>query len=132
MKRSLFGFLLVWISSLAWAQSPFTLTALKSYTPVVAIDAGNIDKSIKSEILEEMEAVSKEIGIDTKSDTSRAFAFDIRRISIGELIAIKVDLMVSENLQHPKSNEPLFVLSYLDTSNFCTRRLRRRPDGYGR
>lgn len=118
MKRSLFGFLLVWISSLAWAQSPFTLTALKSYTPVVAIDAGNIDKSIKSEILEEMEAVSKELGIDTKSDTSRAFAFDIRRISIGELIAIKVDLMISENLQHPKSNEPMFVLSYLDTQIF--------------
>lgn len=118
MKRSLFGFLLVWISSLAWAQSPFTLTGLKSYTPVVAIDAGSIDKSIKSDILGEMEALSKELGIDTKSDTSRALAFDIKRISVGELIAIKVDLMVSENLQHPQNNEPMFVLSYLDTHIF--------------
>jgi thiol-disulfide isomerase/thioredoxin len=118
MKQLVFGFLLFWTSFPAWAQSPFVLTGLKSYTPVVAIEAGKVDKKIKSMILEEMETTSKELGIDTKSDTSLAFAFDIKRISIGETVALKVDLMVSENLQHPKTKEHLFVLLYIDTHIF--------------
>ncbi|GEM_PF-528253 len=118
MKQSAFGFLLFWAFSLVWAQSPFVLTGLKSYTPVVAIESGKVDKKIKPMILEEMERISKELGIDTKNDTSRAFAFDIKRISVGETIAIKVDLMVSENLQRPQEREQLFVLSYADTHVF--------------
>ncbi|MDQ1325470.1 MAG: hypothetical protein QG564_594 [Campylobacterota bacterium] len=118
MKQLVFRFLLFWTSSLAWAQSPFILTGLKSYTPVVAIEAGKADKKIKSMILEEMEEMSKELGIDTKGDTSRAFAFDIKRIGVGEMIALKVDLLVGENLQRPEGKEQLFAISYMDTHIF--------------
>ncbi|MBD3789592.1 MAG: thioredoxin family protein [Campylobacterales bacterium] len=113
-----FGFLLICSVSLSWAQSPFVLTGVKQYAPVISIETDKVDPKIKSEILESMGETSKELGITTKSDSPRALAFIIKRISVGDTIALKMDLVMGENLQRAEDKEQIFVLSYMDTHIF--------------
>lgn len=100
------------------AQSFFVLTGLKSYDPVVSIGTSKVDKKYRVEILELMESMSKELGVSTKGHSSRALAFDIRNFSVGDTVALKVDLIMGETVLRAEDKEQIYVLSYMDTHMF--------------
>ena len=100
-----------------FAESFFVLTGVKSYDPIV-VNAVPKTEKLNDEIRELMETISKEIAVDTKGHHSRVLAFVISRFSVGETVALKVDLELGEYVEREGSKEQVFVLSYVDTRMF--------------
>lgn len=101
-----------------YAQTPFVLSGVRSYYPVVEINSDKIDIKYKQIILDMIVAKSTELGIETKNFSSRSLAFLISYIGVGETIAIKMDLLLGENVIRLDSKEEIFVVSYMSSRIF--------------
>lgn len=107
----------------AQAQTPFTLTGVKSYYPVVEFNTDKIDTKYKEQILEMLIKKSTKLGIETKNFSSRSLAFLIGYIGVGDTLALKVELMLGENTMRLDTKENIFVLSYLNSRIFVPENL---------
>ncbi|MDP2892756.1 MAG: hypothetical protein Q8N78_00125 [Sulfurimonas sp.] len=118
----LFLFLSVF-TSLIYAQTPFVLTGVKSYYPVVEINSDKIDPKYKQIILDMMIKKSTELKIDTKNFSSRSLAYLIGFVSVGDTIALKIELMLGENAIRVDTKEEIFVISYMSSRTFVPEEL---------
>ncbi|OHE12618.1 MAG: hypothetical protein A2525_07035 [Sulfurimonas sp. RIFOXYD12_FULL_36_11] len=118
----LFLFLSVF-TSLMYAQTPFVLTGVKSYYPVVEINSDKIDPKYKQIILDMMIKKSTELKIDTKNFSSRSLAYLIGFVSVGDAIALKIELMLGENVIRVDTKEEIFVISYMSNRTFVPEEL---------
>ncbi len=99
------------------AQSFYVLTGVKIYDPIVANSvpkAGDYNEEIK----ELMQTMSKELGVDTKGHPSRVLAFILTPFSVGDTVAVKMDLEMGEYMPREGSKEKVFALTYVDTRMF--------------
>ena len=101
-------------SSFLFAGTPFILSGVKSYYPVVEINSDKIDKKYKDVILDMLIKKSDELKIETNNFSSRSLAFLIGYIGVGDIIALKIDLMLGENMIRPDTKEEVFVVSYMN------------------
>ncbi|MFA5234266.1 MAG: hypothetical protein WC390_07700 [Sulfurimonas sp.] len=108
----IFLFLSIFTASI-YAQTPFVLSGVKSYYPVVEINTDKIDTKYKQIILDMIVAKSTELGIETKNFSSRSLAFLISYIGVGDTLAIKMDLLLGENVIRLDTKEEIFVVSYM-------------------
>jgi len=115
-------FLSLFISSV-YAQTPFILSGVKSYYPVVEINSERIDPKYKQIILDMMAQKSLELKIDTKNFSSRSLAYLISFIGIGDSIALKIELMLGENAIRIDTKEEIFVVSYMNSRIFVPQEL---------
>ncbi len=106
-------FLSLFASSI-WAQTPFVLTGVKSYYPVVELNTDKIDASYKKRILDMLVQKSTELGVETKDFSTRSLAFLISYIGVGDTLALKIELMLGESAMRLDTKEEIFVLSYLN------------------
>lgn len=106
-------FLSLFVSSI-WAQTPFVLTGVKSYYPVVELNTDKIDASYKKRILDMLVQKSTELGVETKNFSTRSLAFLISYIGVGDTLALKIELMLGESAMRLDTKEEIFVLSYLN------------------
>lgn len=106
-------FLSLFASSI-WAQTPFVLTGVKSYYPVVELNTDKIDVSYKKRILDMLVQKSTELGVETKNFSTRSLAFLISYIGVGDTLALKIELMLGESAMRLDTKEEIFVLSYLN------------------
>ena len=106
-------FLSLFASSI-WAQTPFVLTGVKSYYPVVELNTDKIDVKQKQKILDMVIQKSTKLGIETKNFSTRSLAFLISYIGVGDTLALKVELMLGESVMRLDTKEEVFVLSYLN------------------
>lgn len=113
----LLGFL-SFFTSFLYAQTPFVLTGVKSYYPVVEINSDKIDSKYKQIILDMMIQKSSELKIDTKNFSSRSLAYLISYVGIGDIIALKIELMLGENVIRVDTKEEIFVISYINSRTF--------------
>jgi hypothetical protein len=118
----LFLFLSVF-TSLMYAQTPFVLTGVKSYYPVVEINSDKIDPKYRQIILDMMIKKSTELKIDTKNFSSRSLAYLIGFVSVGDAIALKIELMLGENVIRVDTKEEIFVISYMSNRTFVPEEL---------
>lgn len=116
LLRNLFICLL--LAYTAHAQTPFVLTGVKSYYPVVELNTDKIDVSYKKRILDMVIEKSTELGVETKSFSTRSLAFLISYIGIDDTLALKVELMLGESAMRLDTKEEIFVLSYINTHIF--------------
>ncbi|ABB43448.1 hypothetical protein Suden_0167 [Sulfurimonas denitrificans DSM 1251] len=105
------------------AQTPFTLSGVKSYYPVVELNTDKIDIKYKEKILEMLIKKSQKLGIETKNFSSRSLAFLIGFIGIGDTLALKMELMVGENAMRLDTKESVFVISYMNSRIFVPQEL---------
>lgn len=105
-------------SSSIWAQTPFVLTGVKSYYPVVELNTDKIDASYKKRILDMVIEKSTELGVETKNFSTRSLAFLISYIGVDDTLALKVELMLGESAMRLDTKEEIFVLSYINTHIF--------------
>ena len=106
-------FLSLFASSI-WAQTPFVLTGVKSYYPVVELNTDKIDVKQKQKILDMVIQKSTKLGIETKNFSTRSLAFLISYIGVGDTLALKIELMLGESVMRLDTKEEVFVLSYLN------------------
>jgi len=112
LLRNLFICLL--LAYTAHAQTPFVLTGVKSYYPVVELNTDKIDASYKKRILDMLVQKSTELGVETKNFSTRSLAFLISYIGVGDTLALKIELMLGESAMRLDTKEEIFVLSYLN------------------
>lgn len=106
-------FLFMFASSI-WAQTPFVLTGIKSYYPVVELNTDKIDVKQKQKILDMVVQKSANLGVETKNFSTRSLAFLISYIGVGDTLALKIELMLGESVMRLDTKEEVFVLSYLN------------------
>ncbi len=106
-----------------YAQTPFVLSGVKSYYPVVEINTDKIDTKYKQIILDMMAKKSAKLGVETKNFSSRSLAFLISFIGVGDTIALKMDLMLGENAIRLDTKEEIFVVSYMSSRIFVVEEL---------
>lgn len=100
------------------AQSFYVLTGVKNYDPIVVNMTTSVDIKYNAEIKELMQTMSKELNIDTKGHPSRVLAFIITNFSVGDTVALKLDLELGEYMQRSDTKEKVFALTYVDTRMF--------------
>lgn len=118
MKTLKLLLLLSLFTSFLHAQTPFVLTGVKSYYPVVEINTDKIDVKYKQIILDMIIKKSSQLGIDTKNFSSRSLAYLISFIGVGDTIALKMELLLGENAIRIDTKEEIFVVSYLNSRIF--------------
>ncbi len=106
--------LLLLLVQFTYAQTPFVLTGIKSYYPVVELNTDKIDVKQKQKILDMVIQKSTKLGIETKNFSTRSLAFLISYIGVGDTIALKIELMLGESVIRLDTKEEVFVLSYLN------------------
>lgn len=111
--------LLLMFSQLAVAQTPFILTGVKSYYPVVEINTNKIDPKYRDVLLDMIIDMSKGLSINTQNFSSRSLAFLIRQIKMGEETALKMDLLLGEDAMRLDTKEEVFVVSYMSSRLFA-------------
>ncbi|QSZ40603.1 hypothetical protein GJV85_00205 [Sulfurimonas aquatica] len=117
--------LLVFISFvMAYAQTPFVLTAFKSAYPVVEINTDKVPQEYKTNITKLLANTTKELGINTAGYSSRPIALTISRIAIGEKLVLKVALIVGEEVKRSDDNEEVFAITYVKDDIFEVESLR--------
>lgn len=100
------------------AQTPFVLTGVQSYYPVVELNTDKIDAKYKELLLDMLVQKSKELGIKTKNFSSRSLAFLVSYIGVGDTLALKLELMLGESVMRLDTKEEIFVLSYMNARIF--------------
>ncbi|MDQ1245142.1 MAG: hypothetical protein QG565_1483 [Campylobacterota bacterium] len=118
MKTVKIFLLLSVLAASVYAQTPFVLSGIKSYYPVVEINTDKIDTKYKQIILNMMIEKSNKLGIETKNFSSRSLAFLISYIGVGDTIALKMDFMLGENAIRLDTKEEIFVVSYMSSRIF--------------
>lgn len=105
------------------AQSFFILSGVKSYYPVVEINSDKIDPKYKELLLDMIVNKSKKVGVETKNFSSRSLAFLVSFISVGDAIALKIELLLGENVIRIDTKEEIFVISYMSSRIFVPEEL---------
>ena len=105
-------FLVLFISTSLFAQSPYILTGIKAFYPVVEINSAKIDKKYKQEILDLIKEQAKIHDINTKNYSTTSLAVLINYVSVGDTIALKVVLVVGEEVMRKETKEDVFALTY--------------------
>ncbi|HFS85068.1 MAG TPA: thioredoxin family protein [Epsilonproteobacteria bacterium] len=102
-----------WIVTLSLhAQSYYVLTGIGSYDPIVANMSSRVDKSYDEDIKASMVSFSKELGIDTSKRISRVLAVVMTDVSVGDTVAVQVELSLGEYVTRQGSSEEVFALTY--------------------
>ena len=96
------------------AQTFFVLSGVDSYDPVVANMSTKTQK-YSADIKSLMKSMSKELGIDTQGHPSRVLVFVITDISVGDTVALKVDLELGEYVQRKGGKKRIFGITYSET-----------------
>ena len=122
MKKTALFFLLL-ISSLLHADTPFDLSGIKSYYPVVRINSDKIDAKYKQILLNMIIKESEKLGINTNNFSSRSLAYLLSFTSVGDVIALKMDLLLGENAIRVDTKEEVFVVSYMSSRTFVVEEL---------
>lgn len=110
-------------ASFLHAQSFFVLSGIKNYYPVVEINSDKIDQRYKGLLLDMLLRESKKIGIDTKNFSSRSLAFLVSFLSVGDAVALKIELLLGENVLRSDTKEEIFVISYMSSRIFVPEEL---------
>lgn len=97
------------------AQTPFELSGVKSYYPVVELNSDRIDKKYKQILLDMIVETSEELEINTQNFSTRSLAFLISYIGVGDTIALKIELMLGENANRLDTKDNIFVISYMSS-----------------
>jgi hypothetical protein len=101
------------LAQLAYAQTPFDLGGIKSYYPVVEISTNRVDTKYKDILLDMIKETSKEIGINTENFSSRSLAFLVSYISVDDMLALKLELLLGETMMRLDTKDKVFVISYM-------------------
>lgn len=96
------------------AQSFYVLSGVDSYDPVVANISTKTQK-YSEDIKSLMQSMSKELGVNTSGHPSRVLVFVISDISVGDTVALKVDLQLGEYVSRKGNKQAVFALTYEDT-----------------
>jgi len=96
------------------AQSFFSLTGVDSYDQIV-INTVPKTKQFNKDIKTLMTAMSNELGVDTKSHSSRVLVFVIKRFSVGDSIGIKVALELGEYVKRKGYKTDIFAVTYMSS-----------------
>lgn len=115
--------LLLMFSQLAVAQTPFILTGVKSYYPVVEINTNKIDPKYRDVLLDMIIDMSKGLSINTQNFSSRSLAFLVREVKMGESVAVKMELLLGEDAMRLDTKEEVFVVSYMSSRLFVPKKL---------
>lgn len=110
-------------TSFVYAQTPFILSGVKSYYPVVEINSDKIDPKYKELLVDMIVNKSKKIGVETKNFSSRSLAFLVSFIGVGDEIALKIELLLGENVIRVDTKEEIFVISYMSSRIFLPEEL---------
>jgi len=104
--------LLIFLSTSLYGQSPYILTGVKAFYPVVEINTDKIDTKYKQEILDLIKDQAKIYDINTKNYSTTSLAVLINYVSVGDTIALKVVLVVGEEVMRKETKEDVFALTY--------------------
>lgn len=110
--------LLLLLTPFGHAQTPFDLSGIKSYYPVVEINTDRIDAKYKTILLDMIIETSKELSIDTNNFSSRSLAFLVSYIAVGDQLAVKLELLIGETMLRVDTKEEVFVVSYMSSRIF--------------
>lgn len=113
LKAILIGLFFLYFIPSMHALTPFTLTGVKSYYPVVDFNTEKLSTQYKDEILKMLIDKSTALGIETENFSSRSLAFLISYINVGDDLALKIELMLGENATRLDTKENIFVISYM-------------------
>jgi hypothetical protein len=123
MKTFKLLLLLLLFTQFLHAQTPFDLSGIKSYYPVVEINTDKIDKKYKQILLDMIAKKSAELGIGTKNFSSRSLALLISFTSVGDTVALKMELLIGEPALRMDAKEEVFVVSYMSGRTFVVENL---------
>jgi len=96
------------------AQTFYVLSGVDSYDPIVANMSSKTQK-YSEDIKTLMKEMSKELGVNTLGHPSRVLVFVITDISVGDTVALKVDLELGEYVLREGSTQNVFGITYSDT-----------------
>lgn len=106
--------ILLSVTATLTAQTFFVLTGVDSYDPIVANMSTKTQK-YSADIITLMKEMSKELGIDTLGHPSRVLVFVISDISVGDTLALKVDLELGEYVLRQENTQRVFGITYSAT-----------------
>lgn len=101
-----------------FAQTPFTLTKIKSLYPLVEIHTNKVPQSYKAEFTKTIQKYAKEMKISTKGYSGRTLAILISRVAIGKQLALKVRLLLGEEVKRLDDGEEVFAITYQKVDMF--------------
>lgn len=118
MKKFKIAVLIMLLAATLSANTPFDLSGVKSYYPVVEINSERIDAKYKNILLSMIKDTSGELSIDTDNFSSRSLAFLVSYIGVGDTLAIKLELMLGETMLRIDTKDNVFVVSYMSSRIF--------------
>ncbi|UFS61614.1 thioredoxin family protein [Sulfurimonas sp. HSL-3221] len=110
--------LLLFAATWLGAESIFTLRGVDKVYPVVDISGEKVPKSSKTYLREALDAMTGELGIDTKGYSGRSLALLVAEQYVGKSVLISVRLVIGEQVQRTGSKDRVFALTYQNALTF--------------
>jgi len=96
----------------------FLLTKVPKMYLIVENYSEKVSMDIKRDILNDMQAMTDELKIDTSGYSHRALGFLIYDTSIDDMLILNVDLILGEEVKRIDDNEEVYALTYEKRKQF--------------
>jgi len=100
------------------AETMFLLTKVPKMYLIVENYSEKVSMDIKRDILNDMQAMTDELKIDTSGYSHRALGFLIYDTSIDDMLILNVDLILGEEVKRIDDNEEVYALTYEKRKQF--------------
>ena len=100
------------------AETMFLLTKVPKMYLIVENYSEKVSMDIKRDILNDMQAMTDELKIDTSGYSLRALGFLIYDTSIDDMLILNVDLILGEEVKRIDDNEEVYALTYEKRKQF--------------
>ncbi len=100
------------------AETMFLLTKVPKMYLIVENYSEKVSMDIKRDILNDMQAMTDELKINTSGYSHRALGFLIYDTSIDDMLILNVDLILGEEVKRIDDNEEVYALTYEKRKQF--------------
>ena len=101
------------------AQSFYVLTGVDSYDPIVVNMSREVPKKYTVELKEMLTSISKELGVNIEGHPSRILGFILTDFSVGDTIALRVELSLGEYVLREGHKDKIFAVTYTSIQQFA-------------
>jgi hypothetical protein len=94
------------------ANTMYMLTKFPSLYLVVENYSQKVSNETKEEIMEELQSVTEELGIDTSGFSHRSLAVILYETPVADMVTLNIELAIGEMVKRIDSKDEVFALSY--------------------
>ena len=110
--------LMLFINSILYSNSAFTLSGIKTVHPVVIVKTKKLPKLYKKMIAQEIRTSLDYLNINYTGDNKRLFAILVNSFEVGKSSIIDIELRICEQVKRLDSDNKTFAATYIFKEQF--------------